>query len=236
MSLKLVSFKACPFVQRTVIVLEMKAIDYEIEYIDLACPPDWFLAISPLKKVPLLIVDNSVIFESSVINEYIDEAFPVNQLHPEDLLLKAKNRSWIEFCYTVFMATFHLTIDDTRGKFDKTLSTLWHDFDQIEKQLKNTSTQPFFNGENFSLVDATYAPAFQRLNYLHNIHGGVFDKKPHPRIFKWQDRLLKLSEVKRSCVPEIETLYYQLLWTRQGYITQFMDEKEFGDRPERSIY
>lgn len=233
MSLKLVSFKACPFVQRAVIVLKMKAIDYEIEYIDLACPPDWFLAISPLKKVPLLIVENSVIFESSVINEYIDEAFPVNRLHPEALLSKAQNRSWIEFCANVFMATFRLTINESKVEFEQTLATLMQDFDQLEKKLIN---QPFFNGENFSLVDATYAPAFQRLNYLHSIHGAIFDKKRHPHIFKWQGKLLKLSEVKRSCVPEIEELYFNLLWTRQGYITQFMDENEFGARPERSIY
>jgi len=233
MSLKLVSFKACPFVQRVVIVLEMKAVDYEIEYIDLACPPDWFLAITPLKKVPLLIVENSVIFESSVINEYIDEAFPVNRLHPEDLLSKAQNRSWIEFSSNVSMHTFKLSIDEKKQDFEHTLAILKNDFDQIEKNLKE---QPFFNGEHFSLVDASFAPVFQRLNYLHSIHGAVFDKKRHPHIFKWQDKLLKLSEVKRSCVPEIEALYYQLLWTRQGHITQFMDESEFGERPERSIY
>ena len=219
--------------QRAVIALEIKAIDYEIKYIDLACPPDWFLAISPLKKVPLLIVDNSVIFESNVINEYIDEAFPINRLHPEDLLLKAQNRSWIEFCNTVFMATFHLTVDETQEKFEKTLAALKSDFDQIEK---NLSTGPFFNGENISMVDVVYAPAFQRLNYLQNIHGEIFDKRRHPHIFKWQGKLLRLSEVKRSCVPEIEKVYYNLLWTRQGYITQFMDEGEFGERPERSIY
>jgi glutathione S-transferase len=110
---------------------------------------------------------------------------------------------------------------------------LKHDFDQIEKNLKE---QPFFNGEYFSLVDASFAPVFQRLNYLHSVHGAIFDKKRHPRIFRWHGKLLKLSEVKRSCVPEIEELYYNLLWTRQGYITQFMDEKDYGKRPERSVY
>ena len=50
MTLKLVSFKACPFVQRVAITLQYKGIDYDIEYIDLADPPEWFLAISPLKK------------------------------------------------------------------------------------------------------------------------------------------------------------------------------------------
>ena len=50
MRLKLVSFKACPFVQRVAITLQYKGIDYDIEYIDLANPPEWFIAISPLKK------------------------------------------------------------------------------------------------------------------------------------------------------------------------------------------
>ncbi len=233
MLLKLVSFKACPFVQRVVIALEMKAIDYEIEYIDLACPPDWFLAISPLKKVPLLIVENQVIFESNVINEFIDEAFPVNRLHPENLLIKAQNRSWMEFCNNIFMATFRLTINESQSEFEQTLSTQMNNFDQLEKILIN---QPFFNGENFSLVDATYAPTFQRLQYLHQLHGSIFDKKRHPKIVKWKNKLLSLAEVKRSCVSEIEEIYYKLLWTRQGYITQFMNEQDYGKRPERSVY
>ena len=62
MALKLVSYKACPFVQRVAITLQYKGVDYDIEYIDLSNPPDWFLAISPLKKVPILIVDDTVIF------------------------------------------------------------------------------------------------------------------------------------------------------------------------------
>ena len=45
MALKLVSFKACPFVQRVAITLQYKGIDYDIEYIDLGSPPEWFLAI-----------------------------------------------------------------------------------------------------------------------------------------------------------------------------------------------
>ena len=93
---KLVSFKLCPFVQKAVIVLKLKKIDYDIEYIDLAAPPDWFLKISPFGKVPVLIMDEDIIFESSVIIEFLEEAFP-NKLHPADLIQRAKNRSWIEF-------------------------------------------------------------------------------------------------------------------------------------------
>ena len=120
MTPKLVSFKVCPFVQRVAITLQYKGIDYDIEYIDLGSPPEWFLAISPLKKVPLLIVDNTVIFESAVINEYIDEAYqPV--LHPEDLLLKAINRSWIEFSSNISLYTFELTIKEKKNDFENIL-------------------------------------------------------------------------------------------------------------------
>ena len=59
MKLKLVSFKICPFVQRSAITLLEKGIDYEIVYIDIKNPPDWFLAISPFGKVPVLKVDDN---------------------------------------------------------------------------------------------------------------------------------------------------------------------------------
>ena len=146
MTPKLVSFKVCPFVQRVAITLQYKSIDYDIEYIDLGSPPEWFLAISPLKKVPLLIVDNTVIFESAVINEYIDEAYqPV--LHPEDLLLKAINRSWIEFSSNISLYTFELTIKEKKNDFENILEELLKGFDLVEDYLY---AKPFFNGEQFS--------------------------------------------------------------------------------------
>ena len=70
---ELISFKLCPFVQRSVIVLLEKEAPFDITYIDLSNPPDWFKAISPMGKVPVLKVDDTVLFESAVIMEYLDE-------------------------------------------------------------------------------------------------------------------------------------------------------------------
>ena len=232
MPLKLVSFKACPFVQRVAITLQYKGIDYDIEYIDLADPPEWFLAISPLKKVPLLIVDSTVIFESAVINEYIDEVYPP-KLHPEDSLMKAINRSWIEFCNNISLYTFQLTIKDKKNEFEDTLEALLKDFDLVEDYLKG---KPFFNGEQFSLVDSSYAPVFQRLEFLTQIYKPIIDPVRYPKLSKWKDKLLSLKAVKRSTVGEIQDLYYQLLWTRQGYISQFLSDSEYGQRPTKSLY
>ena len=232
MTPKLVSFKVCPFVQRVAITLQYKGIDYDIEYIDLGSPPEWFLAISPLKKVPLLIVDNTVIFESAVINEYIDEAYqPV--LHPEDLLLKAINRSWIEFSSNISLYTFELTIKEKKNDFENILEELLKGFDLVEDYLY---TKPFFNGEQFSLVDSSYAPIFQRLEFLAQIYKPIISSKRYPKLVKWKDSLLSLNAVKRSTEEEIQNLYYQLLWTRQGYISQFLSEREYGKRPIKRVY
>ena len=62
----LVSFKTCPWVQRAAIVLREKNVDFEFRHIEPDNRPDWFLAISPHKKVPVLRVDDRVsLFESN---------------------------------------------------------------------------------------------------------------------------------------------------------------------------
>ena len=80
----LVSFKTCPWVQRAAIVLREKNTPFEFRHIDKDNRPDWFLAISPHKKVPVLRVDDKVsLFESNAINEYLDETI-APRLHPDD--------------------------------------------------------------------------------------------------------------------------------------------------------
>ena len=232
MTLKLVSYKACPFVQRVAITLQYKGVDYDIDYIDLGNPPVWFLAISPLKKVPILIVDDTVIFESAVINEYIDEAYQPT-LQPEDLLLKAKNRSWVEFSNNISLYTFQLSVKEEKIDFERVLEELLDDFDRVEEYLW---AEPFFNGKQFSLVDASYAPIFQRLNFLEQIYKPIIIKDRYPKLINWKKNLLSLKAVKESTVAEIQNLYYQLLWTRQGYISSYLSEKEYGKRRPKKLY
>src|SRR6202008_2031079 len=73
-----------------------KSVPFEGEYVDLPNKPDWFLAMSPLGKTPVLDVDGTAIFESAVILEYLEDS-QVNPLHPADALKRAEHRSWIEF-------------------------------------------------------------------------------------------------------------------------------------------
>jgi glutathione S-transferase len=98
--LKLISHKLCPYVQRAVIALTEKGVSFERIDIDLANKPDWFLAISPLGKTPVLQVGDAAIFESAVILEYLEET-QTKPLHPADPLKRAEHRGWIEFGSTV---------------------------------------------------------------------------------------------------------------------------------------
>lgn len=229
---KLISFKLCPFVQKAVIVLNQKQIDYDIEYIDLADPPGWFLEISPFGKVPVLKMDDDIIFESSVINEFLEEAFP-NKLHPDDLIHKAKNRSWIEFSSPCMAASFNLSIAESKQVFEETLDDLNKRFDQLEVILEN---RPYFNGDCFSLVDASYAPLFHRLHCMNELHSAMFQPDRHPRINRWKDQLLKEDSVVNSTVSNFTELYRELLWTRHGYISSFLDASLYKPVTAKSYY
>ena len=78
----LCSFKTCPWVQRAAIVLRAKQVPYEITYIDRNNRPDWFLAVSPHAKVPVLLNDEKhALFESNAIAEYLEET-TAPRLHP----------------------------------------------------------------------------------------------------------------------------------------------------------
>ena len=115
--LKLISHKPCPYVQRAVIALTEKGVSFERMDIDLASKPDWFLAISPLGKTPVLQVGDTTIFESAVILEYLEETQP-KPLHPSDPLVRAEHRGWIEFGSAVLadIAGFYAASDEATFK------------------------------------------------------------------------------------------------------------------------
>ena len=74
--IKIYSFDKCPFAQRTRMVLIEKNLLFELVEIDVYNKPDWFSSVSPYGKVPVLSHEGNTIYESAIINEYLDEVFP----------------------------------------------------------------------------------------------------------------------------------------------------------------
>src|SRR3954468_11751487 len=148
--LKLISHKLCPYVQRAVIALTEKGVAFERIDIELANKPDWFLAISPLGKTPVLQVGDKAIFESAVILEYLEETQP-KPLHPANPLARAEHRGWIEFGSAVLndIAGFYAVPDE--ATFAAKTAQLEARFARLETRV---AAAPWFDGAEFSLVDA----------------------------------------------------------------------------------
>ena len=211
---ELISFKLCPFVQRSVIVLLEKGVEYDINYIDIRNPPDWFQSISPLGKVPVLRVGDEVLFESAVIMEYLDEVNPPS-LHPAAPLRKAKNRAWIEFASALFMGQYQLVTAREETAFSQTLEEMRSKLAQLEQQV----TGPYFNGDDFNLIDAAYAPLFMRMGLLESwsplgLMNGL------PKVSAWAERLSARESVKNSVVKELPELYRNMIANGEGYAAE----------------
>ena len=191
MKFELVSFPLCPYVQRARSILIEKNIPYEVKFIDLDSPPDWFFDVSPLEKVPVLLVNDKSLFESLAICEYLDEISP-NSLHPSDPFIKAQNRAWIEFANSLLSLTYDLILETEEVRFKQITASIDEKFDILEEDcLTGTS---FFNGASFSIIDAIYAPVFRYHSELEKFHQfGFFEDRP--QLTLWKDTLLAYPSV-----------------------------------------
>ncbi|WP_353572574.1 glutathione S-transferase family protein [Candidatus Albibeggiatoa sp. nov. BB20] len=210
--IELISFKLCPFVQRSIITLKQKNIDFDMAYIDLQQPPQWFLDISPLGKVPVLKAENEIIFESAVINEYVDEITPPS-LHPETAIEKAKHRAWIEFGSTLLMNLFGFYTAETAEAMAKQQTELSNKLQYLENVVAGT----YFNGQQLCLIDTAYAPLFMRMDLL-NQHLDFDLYAQIPKIKAWAENLATLPAVQQSVVPEFPQIFENMLVNRQSYI------------------
>lgn len=217
-NLELISFNLCPFVQRSVITLLEKGIKFKITYIDLENRPDWFMKISPFGKVPVLRVDDTVIFESAVINEYLDE-ISLPPLHPTDPLQRATNRSWIEFGSELIGSQYLMMIAPNKEVFDERCREIAEKLNQLEQQLSKAG--PFFNGEKFSLVEAACAPIFMRFNILEK-HLPMHKFINSPRLKVWRDAMLVRPAVQQSVIAEFSDLLMDYLGKGSYYTSSLI--------------
>lgn len=168
--LTLISFPTCPFVQRAVITLKEKGVDFDVVYIDLADKPDWFLEISPLGKVPVLKVERegyepAVVFESAVIVEYLEETAPGRKIHPEDPLERARHRTWVEFGSQMLGDLWRFYSAKSEAELTPARDALRSKLERLE----NTIAGPLFSGEALSYVDVAFAPLFRQIDVINGV-------------------------------------------------------------------
>ena len=218
---RLVSFKSCPWVQRVAIVLREKKIEFEFQHIKADNRPDWFRALSPHNKVPVLRLDDrTALFESGAIAEYLDETHGP-RLHPEDAVARAVNRAWIEYMPSfVDIASGH-AYAESEAEFEKAAAAIPAAFQKLETAL-GAGGGPFFNGRRYSLVDAAYAPFLQRHLFLERIRKvGHIDR--FPRVKAWAEAIVARPSTHSFPPAEYEAMYRAAVKGRNKWISQFVD-------------
>ena len=218
----LVSFKTCPWVQRAAIVLREKNTPFEFRHIEPDNRPDWFLAISPRRKVPVMRIDDETsLFESNAIAEYLDETI-APRLHPEDPVQRAVNRAWTDYVPTFSSQVTGCAYAEDEKSYNEVVAKIPEAFGRLEKALETQNAGPFFNGARYSLVDAAYAPFLQRYTYLDRIRplGKI---EAFPRVKAWADALTARASTHSFPPAEFELMYRDGVRKRRKWLSQFID-------------
>lgn len=196
--IKLYDFQSSPNCQRVKIVLAEKNLPYEVVPIDLRKQeqktPE-YLKLNPYGKVPVLTDDGTVLYESCIINEYLDEKYPTPRLMPADPAARAKARILIDFGLTQMDAAYtKLRMEMTKDEKERNPETVRAAKEDIKKRLQRLEQElgdkNYLVGD-FSLADADLLPRFTRLEGF-----GVLPDPSLPRLGKYLQRMKERSSVK----------------------------------------
>jgi glutathione S-transferase len=173
---------------RTRMVLHEKGIDFEVHEVDLSNKSEEFLSVSPYGKVPVLRVNETSLYESNIVNEYLDEVYDSPKLMPENPEERALVRSWMAFADDYFFPSIYRVrvglqrgysedeIQEAKEKLDDALSRLDHQLEGRE----------YLVGE-YTLADIAHAGNFHRLRLL--AKSGEVSLEMYPNVMVWIERV-----------------------------------------------
>ena len=169
-------------------VLHEKGIDFEVHEVDLGNKSEEFLSVSPYGKVPVLRVNGTSLYESNIVNEYLDEVYESPKLMPEDPEERALVRSWMAFADDFFFPSVYrvrmglqrgYSEDEIQGAKEK----LYDALSRLEHQLEG---REYLVGE-YTLADIAHAGNFHRLRGL--AKSGEVSLEKYPKVMVWIERV-----------------------------------------------
>ncbi|WP_459616430.1 glutathione S-transferase N-terminal domain-containing protein [Bordetella sp. 2513F-2] len=193
----LYSGTTCPFSQRCRFVLFEKGMDFEIRDIDLYNKPEDISVMNPYGQVPILVERDLVLYESNIINEYIDERFPHPQLMPADPVMRARTRL---FLYNFEKELFvHVsTLEDRSAKPDdkQMVAARQSIRDRLAQLAPLLLKNKYMLGDEFSMLDVAVAPLLWRLD-----HYGIELPKNAAPIQKYAERIFSRPAYIEALTP-----------------------------------
>jgi glutathione S-transferase len=185
--MQLFTARVCPYAHRTRLALLEKGLEFDHIEIDFKNKSPEFLAVSPYGKVPALFHDGQTIYESAIINEYLDEVFPNPPLMPESPALRAKARIWTHYCNEYFTPDLYAVIRNREpAKHAELAARATERLRFVEREAfgKLSGGGPYWFGAQVSLTDLAWYPYFERLPaWTH--YRGLAISDDCPRLAAW---------------------------------------------------
>jgi glutathione S-transferase len=187
-NIKLYSAKGCPFARRTRVVLHEKGIDFETREVDFRNKSDEFLAASPTGKVPVVVVDGDSLYESNIVNQYLDEVHEEPRLMPTDPKARAYARIWMvraddDFYPQVFVSSMGRKRGFSEERISEAQEKLKATLSRLEEGLEGNE----YLANSFSLADIAHAGNFVRLHELEQ--NGTISLADYPNVASWMERI-----------------------------------------------
>ncbi len=201
------SSQGCPFAQRTRMVLIEKDSLFNLTEIYLEHKPEWFEDISPYSKVPLIMHKGQRIYESAIINEYLDEVFPEPRLMPLDPAARAQARIWMHYCDNYYLAAAW-GLRGSGGDSEKQAAALAKMQDRLrfmenEGLRKLSDSGPYWLGAELSLVDIQFSPFFERFCVYEELWGAKIPDEC-TRLIEWRENIKNTKGYQETArAPEV---------------------------------
>lgn len=190
----LYSGTTCPYSHRCRFVLFEKGMDFEIRDVDLFAKPEDIALMNPYNEVPILVERDLILYESHIINEYIDERFPHPQLMPADPVMRARTRLFLfNFERELFVHVQVLENSNNQKAIEKGRAAIRDRLTQLAPiMLKNK----YMLGEDFSMLDVALAPLLWRLD-----HYGIDLPKTAAPLMKYAERIFSRPAYIEALTP-----------------------------------
>lgn len=169
-----------PFSHRCRIVLYEKGMDFQVIDVDMLNKPEDIAVINPYNRVPVLVDRDLVLYESNIINEYIDERFPHPQLMPPDPIMRARARQLL-FTFEQELFSHVIGLEKNLKAADK---LRMHVRDRLIELAPIFAKQKYMLAEEFSMLDVAIAPLLWRLEYY-----GIELPKSAAPLMKYAERI-----------------------------------------------
>ncbi len=192
----LYSGTTCPFSQRCRFVLFEKGMDFEIRDIDLYNKPEDISVMNPYGQVPILVERDLILYESNIINEYIDERFPHPQLMPADPVMRARTRLFL-YNFEKELFTHVCMLENRNSPDEKSLETARNTIrDRLAQLAPLLIKNKYMLGEEFSMLDVAMAPLLWRLE-----HYGIELPKSAAPVQKYAERIFSRPAYIEALTP-----------------------------------